>query len=130
MRVKLQVTTKIIFAVLLLAGALAAFPLAGLAGERTQILTSGDETIRGKIVSTKMTLCGTAPGKAGMCEGTLVLESRTGGTPRQVTFRITRDTVLRHGERRLFLPQLEGGYAVITFVREKGENIARLVAMA
>jgi hypothetical protein len=77
-----------------------------------------------------MTLCGLAHGKPGMCEGTLALESSTDGTPRQVTFKITRDTLLRYGERKLFLPQLEGGYAVITSVRKKGENIAKSVVMA
>jgi hypothetical protein len=130
MRAKLQMTTKIMLGALLLVAVLAAFPPAGFAGEHTQILSSGEETIRGKIISTEMTLCGTAPGKPGTCEGTLVLESSTDGTPRQVTFRITRDTILRHGERKLFLPQLEGRYAVITFVRKKGENIAKSVVMA
>ena len=89
----------------------------------------GQEKIEGTVITTNLTSCSVVPGKVGTCEGTLVLESKADGKPRQVTVKVTRDTMLKKGDEKLFLFQLQGAPVSISLVTEKGEKIAHSVLM-
>ncbi|MGH7771907.1 MAG: hypothetical protein ACREQA_06680 [Candidatus Binatia bacterium] len=89
----------------------------------------GQEKIEGTVISTNLTSCSVVPGKVGTCEGTLVLESKGDGKPRQMTVKITRDTMLKKGEEKLFLFQLQGASVIVTLQPEKGEKVAQTVVM-
>ena len=90
---------------------------------------SGQEKIEGTVITTNLTSCSVVPGKVGTCEGTLILESKDNGKPHQMTVKITRDTILKKGDEKLFLFQLQGGLVTINFVTEKGEKVAQSVVM-
>jgi len=87
------------------------------------------EKIDGTVVKTNLTSCSVVPGKVGTCEGTLVLESKGDGKPRQMTVKITRDTTLKKGDEKVLLFQLQGTPVTINFVTEKGEKVAQTVVM-
>ena len=87
----------------------------------------GQEKIEGKVIKTNLTSCSVVPGKVGTCEGTLVLESKANGKAHQATLKVTRDTVLKRGDEKVFLFQLQGAPVTITFITEKGENVAKTV---
>jgi len=87
----------------------------------------GQEKIEGTVIQTNLTSCSVVPGKAGTCEGTLVLESKANGKAHQATFKITRDTVLKRGDEKVFLFQLQGSPAIIAFSENKGEKMAQSV---
>ena len=99
--------------------ALVLFPLHGF----------GQEKIEGTVVSTNLTSCSVVPGKVGTCEGTLVLQGKENGKPRQITVKITRDTILKKGDEKLFLFQLQGGLVTVNLITEKGEKVAQSVLM-
>lgn len=82
-----------------------------------------------EVISTNLTSCSVVPGKVGTCEGTLILESKADGKPRQMTVKVTRDTILKKGDEKLFLFQLQGGFVTVNYVTEKGEKVAQSVVM-
>jgi hypothetical protein len=90
-------------------------------------ISFGQEKIEGTVVSTNLTACSVVPGKVGTCEGTLVLESKKEGKPHQTTVKVTRDTALKKGEEKVFLFQLQGSPATVTFSENKGEKVAQSV---
>jgi hypothetical protein len=92
-------------------------------------LSFGQEKIEGKVVNTNLTACSVMPGKVGTCEGTLVLESKANGKAHQATFKVTRDTILKKGDEKLFLFQLQGAAVTIHVVADKGEKVAQSVLM-
>lgn len=98
---------------------MAMFPLPGF----------GQEKVEGTVITTNLTSCSVVPGKVGTCEGTLVLESKGDGKPRQMTVKVTRDTTLKKGEEKVFLFQLQGGLVTVNFITEKGEKVAQSVSM-
>ena len=81
------------------------------------------QQIEGTVVSTTMTACDMKPGT---CEGTMVLDTK-GATPGQVTIKIQKGTVIKHGDGHLFLPGTKGRVVAITYVENKGEKIAKSV---
>lgn len=85
------------------------------------------EKVEGTVVKTNLTACSVVPGKVGTCEGTLVLESTKDGKPHQTTVKITRDTVLKKGDAKLFLFQLQSAPVTVTFSEGKSEKVARSV---
>ena len=92
-------------------------------------LSFGQEKIEGKVVSTNLTACSVVPGKVGTCEGTLVLERKADGKANQAMFKISRDTMLKKGDEKLFIFQLQGADVTIHFVADKGEKVAQSVLM-
>jgi len=90
-------------------------------------LALGQETIEGKVVKTNLTACSVVPGKVGTCEGTLILERMSNGKPSQMTVKITRDTMLKKGDEKVFLFQLQDAPATVTFSQDKGEKVAQSV---
>ena len=110
---------KVIGCLALCALALMTFPWLGF----------GQEKVEGTVITTNLTSCSVVPGKVGTCEGTLVLESKADGKPRQVTVKVTRDTTLKKGEEKVFLFQLKGGLATVNFLTERGEKVAQSVFM-
>ncbi len=81
------------------------------------------QQIEGTVVSTKMTACDMKPGT---CEGTMVLDTK-GPTPGQVTIKVRKGTVIKHGDGYLFLPGTKGRVVAITYVEDKGEKVAKSV---
>jgi hypothetical protein len=81
------------------------------------------QQIEGTVVSTKLTACDMKPGT---CEGTMVLDTK-GATPGQVTIKIQKGTMIKHGDGYLFLPGTKGRVVAITYVEDKGEKIAKSV---
>ena len=87
------------------------------------------EKIEGTVSTTNLTSCSVVPGKVGTCEGTLVLETKEAGKTRQMTVNITRDTILKKGDEKVLLFQLQGGLVTVNFITEKGEKVAQSVVM-
>ena len=81
------------------------------------------QQIEGTVVSTKLTACDMKPGS---CEGTMTLDSK-GATPGQVTIKVQKGTVIKHGDGHLFLPGTKGRLVTITYVEDKGEKVARSI---
>lgn len=81
------------------------------------------QQIQGTVVSTKLTACAMKPGT---CEGTMVLDTKS-PTPGQVTIKIQKGTVIKHGDGYLFLPGTKGRVVAITYVEDKGEKVAKSV---
>ena len=86
-----------------------------------------EERLEGQVVKTHLTACSTVPGKVGTCEGTLELEHQVGGRPERATVQITRDTVLKKGEQKAFLFQLEGSHAAVAYVNAGDQKVATSV---
>jgi hypothetical protein len=86
-----------------------------------------EERLEGQVVKTHLTACSPVPEKVGTCEGTLELEHQVGGRPERATVQITRDTVLKKGEQKAFLFQLEGSDAAVTYVTEGAQKMATSV---
>jgi hypothetical protein len=89
----------------------------------------GQEKIEGKVIKTNLTSCSVVPGKVGTCAGTLVLESKANGKAHQATLKVTRDTILKKGDEKVFLFQLLGAPVSVSFTTEKGEKVAQSVVM-
>ncbi len=83
-----------------------------------------EERIAGTVIKTHLTACAVVPGKVGTCEGTLELEPHAG---EWVTLQVTRDTVLKKGEEKAFLFQLQGNRATVTYVTEGEQKVATSV---
>jgi hypothetical protein len=90
-------------------------------------LVLGEEKVEGKVVKTNLTACSVVPGKVGTCEGTLVLESMREGKASQMMVKITRDTMLKKGDEKVFLFQLHGTTVTVTFSEKKDEKVAQSV---
>lgn len=94
----------------------------------TRFTPVGEEReIRGMATEAKLTACGPEPGKAGTCEGTLVVQpSATGAT--SVAVEINRDVALKKGNQAVFLPQLRGSSVVVKYrATKEGPNLATSV---
>lgn len=83
-----------------------------------------EERIEGAVVKTHLTACAVVPGKVGTCEGTLELEPQAG---ERVALQVTRDTVLKKGEEKAFLFQLQGSSATVAYVTEGDQKVATSV---
>jgi hypothetical protein len=79
--------------------------------------------IEGTVVSTKLTACDMKPGS---CEGTMTLDTK-GATPGQVTIKVQKGTVIKHGDGHLFLPGTKGRVVAIMYVEDKGEKVAKAI---
>jgi hypothetical protein len=86
-----------------------------------------EERLEGQVVRTHLTACSPVSEKGGTCEGTLELEPQVGEEAERVTVQITRDTVLKKGEQKAFLFQLEGSHAAVTYVTEGAQKMATSV---
>ena len=71
-----------------------------------------------------MTKCDMKPGT---CEGSLVLDTKEGGKPTQVTIKVPKGTTIKKGGDHLFLPGVNGQPVVISYVTEKGEKVAKSI---
>lgn len=114
---------------------LLAVPLASCAEERRGADPKGErpapvlQTLTGTVTATELTHCGPVGGKPGTCEGTMELTTDGGGSPRSITLKITLDTVLRRGNEKVLLPQLDGKVVTVTFyTNERGESVAQSVS--
>ena len=56
-----------------------------------------------------------------------VVVDTKGATPGQVTIKIQKGTVIKHGDGYLFLPGTKGRVVAITYVEDKGEKVAKSV---
>lgn len=110
---------KVIGWLFVCAAVFAMFPMLGF----------GQEKVEGTVTSTNLTSCSVVPGKVGTCEGTFVLEVKGNGKLRQMTVKVTRDTILKRGEEKVFLFQLQGGRVSVNFVTEKNEKVTQSVVM-
>ena len=86
-----------------------------------------EEKVEEKVIKANLTTCSIVPGKVGTCEGTLVLESMREGKANQTTVKITRDTMLKKGDEKVFLFQLHGAPVTVTFSEKKDEKVAQSV---
>ena len=86
-------------------------------------IAHAQQHVEGTVVSTKMTACDMKPGG---CEGTMTLDTK-GANPGQVTIKIQKGTVIKHGDGYLFLPGTKGRLVAITYVEDKGEKVAKSV---
>lgn len=86
-----------------------------------------ERQVAGTATETRLTACAPAPGKAGTCEGTLVVQpAQAGAAP--VAVEVTRDVLLRKGEQAVFLPQLRGSQVVVRYrATKEGPNLATSV---
>ncbi len=111
-------------------GKMTAFPV--LTFSATGLLLSfalsvAQEKIDGTVVKTNLTSCSVVPGKVGTCEGTFILESKKEGKAHETTVKVTRDTVLKKSDEKVFLFQLQGAPVTVTFADGKGEKVAQSV---
>jgi len=82
------------------------------------------ERLEGQVTSTTMTACEFKPGT---CEGSLVLDTKPGGTPDRVTIKVPKGTQIKKGQEDVFLPSVRGATVVITYVVQRGEKIAKSI---
>ena len=82
------------------------------------------ETVRGTVVSTKLTFCDFKPGG---CEGSLVLDTSAAGKPGQMGIKVPRGTLIKQGNDFVYLPALRGKYITVAYVMEKGEPVAKSI---
>ena len=85
---------------------------------------AAQQTIEGTVTSTTLTACEFKPGT---CEGSVVLETKAGGKASQVTIKVPKGTQIKQGNEHLFLPGVKGRLVAITYVEDKGENVAKLI---
>jgi len=83
---------------------------------------SAQQQIEGTVVSTKMTACDMKPGS---CEGNMVVDTK--GAAGQVTIKVQKGTVIKHGDGHLFLPGTKGRMVAITYLESKGEKVAQSI---
>ena len=86
-------------------------------------IVEAQQKIEGTVVSTKMTACDMKPGS---CEGTMLIDTKD-PTPGQVTIKVEKGTVIKHGDGHLFLPGTKGRLVAITYVEDKGEKVAKSI---
>jgi hypothetical protein len=94
--------------------------MSGLSGGVSAV--HAQQQIEGTVVSTKMTACDMKPGS---CEGDMVVDTK--GAPGQVTIKVQKGTVIKHGDGHLFLPGTKGRTVAITYVENKGEKVAQSI---
>jgi hypothetical protein len=85
-----------------------------------------DEKVEGNVISTNLTLCHPRPSGGG-CEGTLTLQTKTGGTAQQVAIKVIADTIIKKDNDFLFLPATQGNAVVVSYVTEKGQKVAKSI---
>ncbi len=97
-------------------------------GPTTRFTPVGEEReIMGMATEAKLTACGPEPGKAGTCEGTLVVQPSGAGAT-SVAVEVNRDVALKKGGQSVFLPQLRGGSVVVKYrATKEGPNLATSV---
>jgi hypothetical protein len=85
-----------------------------------------DEKLEGKVVHTNLTLCHPRS-TGGGCEGTLTLETKTGGAAQQMAIKVIADTIIRKGQDYLLLPQTQDSSVVVTYATDKGQKVAKSI---
>lgn len=90
------------------------------------MLSFADEKLEGKVVRAELTLCHPRP-TGGGCEGILTLETKAAGSAQQVAIKVIADTIIRKGPDYLLLPATQGSLAVVTYITEKEQKIARSI---
>jgi hypothetical protein len=97
-------------------------------GSAARFTPIGEEReISGTATETKLTACGPEPGKAGTCEGTLVVQPTKRGAS-SVAVEVTRDVTLEKDGQAAFLPQLRGTPVVVKYrATKEGPNLATSV---
>lgn len=88
--------------------------------------TYADEKLEGNVVHTNLTLCHPRPGGGG-CEGTLTLETKTGGTAQQMLIKVIADTIIKRDQDALLLPATQGNAVVVSYVTDKGQKVAKSI---
>ena len=97
-------------------------------GPTTRFTPVGEEhEIMGMATEAKLTACGPEPGKAGTCEGTLVVQPSAAGAT-SVAVEVNRDLALKKGGQAVCLPQLRGSPVVGKYrAAKEGPNLATSV---
>lgn len=112
----------------------AALPLMGCGGDepgKRFTLTGEEKQVRGMVVNTELTLCGTVADKPGTCEGTMVVEPQGAGEAGRIALEVTRDVALKKEGQTVFLPQLQGSEVAATYrASEEGPQVATSVVAA
>jgi hypothetical protein len=85
-----------------------------------------EDTVRGTIVRSVLTLCSLRP-EGGGCTGSLILETGHEGAVVRREFRVVPETIIRQGGKPGLLHRVERKNAVVAYVATKGENVARTV---
>lgn len=119
------------FAKPILLAVVAATPLLGCGkadGTAGRFTPVGEEReIWGTATEAKLTACGPVPGKAGTCEGTLVVQPPKPGAM-GVAVEVTRDVALKKDGQAVFLPQLRGSPVIVKYrATKEGPNVATSV---
>ncbi len=83
-----------------------------------------EQKLEGTVSGTTLTSCEFKPGT---CEGSLVLDSKDGGKPVQVTIKVPKGTTIKKGNDHVFLPGLKGSTVVVSYVEDKGQKIAKAI---
>ena len=86
----------------------------------------GQEKTEGTVVGTKLTACQFKPGG---CEGFLTLETKGGAKSEQVTIKVALGTPIKKGNEDLYLPALRGKLVAVSYVTDKGEKLAKTIAV-
>lgn len=97
-------------------------------GSTTRFTPIGEEReVKGMATEAKLTACSPVPGKAGTCEGTLVVQPAAAGAT-SVSVEVNRDVALKKGSQAVFLPQLRGSPVVVKYrATKEGPNLATSV---
>ncbi len=82
------------------------------------------EKIEGKVVGTKLTACDFENKR---CEGYLTLESVASGKAESLNIRVKSDTSMTKGSEKVLLPALRGSVVSVSYVKEKGETLAKSI---
>lgn len=100
--------------IIVIAGVIGAFPSIALASEK----------IEGTVVGTKLTACDFAKHR---CEGNLTLEPKSAVKVEPMIIRVVGDTSIVKGSEKVYLPTLRGNVVAVSYVKEKGENLAKSI---
>ncbi|HEV2095493.1 MAG TPA: hypothetical protein VGQ82_03230 [Chthoniobacterales bacterium] len=82
------------------------------------------DKIEGNVVGTKLTACDFASRR---CEGYLTLDTKAGAKADSMSIRVIGDTAMTKGSEKVLLPTLRGSTVAVTYVKEKGENLAKSI---
>jgi hypothetical protein len=86
---------------------------------------AAQQTIEGTVTNAKLTACDPRPGG---CEGSLVLQPTAPGSA-PVTIKVVKGTRITEGDTHRFLPSTNRRSVAITYVEDKGEKVARSIAV-
>lgn len=89
-------------------------------------ISVADEKIEGNVVGTNLTLCHPGP-TGGGCEGTLTLDTKSGGAAQQLTIKVIADTIIKKGQDYLVLPQTQDSSVIVTYVTQSGQKVAKSI---